>query len=118
MESSDIDRPEHVSEEILTALEESSDDQLRTIIHYAQRLLREHPRVTDTIEPRGGEEIVQVIDHDEYTIVVVDRPDESGESHGPIAYRVTWAPSTDGGEGRYQWHYLGQVHDSKGARND
>lgn len=109
MTQSDIDPPETIPEEVVTALENSSDSQLREIIHYAQKLFRDQPPLTDEIEPREGEEIVRIEDHGEYKTVVVERPEETGEARGPFAYRVNWEPHIDEDGGDYQWHYLGKV---------
>ncbi len=99
-----------VPEAVVTALETSSDDQLREIIHYAQRQLRDRPALTDAIEAREGEELVRVEDHGGYSVVVMERPDETGEARGPFAYRVKWEPGLDDETGQYRWHYLGRVH--------
>lgn len=115
MTSSDIDPPEDIPEEVSNALKGSSDSQLREIIHYAQQLLREHPPLTDAIDSREGEELVRVEDHGAYTIVVVERPDQTGEGRGPFAYRVRWEPGIGGGEGKYRWHYLGKVYGESGG---
>lgn len=109
MTSRSIDPPEGITEEVLESLRESSDRQLREIIHYAQELLHEPPSESAEIVPREGEEIVRIDDSSAYTLVVVERPDETGEAHGPFLYRVTWEPDVDGGGGRYRWHYLGRV---------
>jgi len=110
MTSSNTDAPEDVPEGVTAALEGSSDSQLREIIHYAQQLLRDHPPLTDAIEAREGEELVRMEDHGAYTVVIVERPDETGEARGPFAYRVKWEPDIDDGDGQYKWHYLGKVH--------
>lgn len=101
--------PEGLSDELVQALRESSDSELREIIDYAQQLFDEHPRLTRAIEPREGEEIVRVADRGRHTTVIVERPDESGEAAGPFAYRVKYEPDIEGGDGRYKWHYLGRV---------
>jgi len=111
---SDTDPPDDIPEEITTVLEDSSDSQLREIIHYAQQLLREHPPLTDAIESREGEELVRMEDHGAYTHVVVERPDETGQARGPFAYMVVWEPGIDDEEGKYRWHYLGRVHGDVG----
>lgn len=113
MTAPDTDPPEDLPEEIIQALEASSDRQLREIIHYAQRLLREHPPLTDAIESREGEELVRINDHGAYTTVVVERPEETGEARGPFVYRVQWEPDIDDG-GKYRWHYLGRVNTEQG----
>ena len=115
MTLSEIDPPENVPEELVAVIEDSTDSQLREIINYAQQLLREHPSITDAIESRPGEELVRIEDYGAYTIVVVDRPAETGEARGPFAYRVRWEPHVDDGEGRYKWHYLGRVYGDAGG---
>ncbi|MUV48245.1 hypothetical protein [Haloarcula sp. CBA1122] len=109
----DTQPPESVPEEAITALQDSSDSQLSDIVHYAQQLLREHPPLTEAIEAREGETLVRTEGHGAYTIVVVERPDETGEGRGPFAYRVQWEPDIEGEGGKYRWHYLGEVFDSE-----
>lgn len=104
-----------IPEPIVAALEGSTDSQLRGVIHYAQQLLREHPSLTDAIEARPGEVLVRKEEHGAYTLVVVERPDETGEARGPFAYRVRWDPDIDGTEGKYRWHYLGMVYGDAGG---
>jgi hypothetical protein len=115
MTPSNIDPPDDIPTDVTEALEGFSDQELREVVHYAQQLLGEHPPLTDAIESRAGEEIVRVEDHDEYVIVVVRHPDETGKARGPFAYRVNWAPDIDGDEGKYRWHYLGKVHGESGG---
>lgn len=115
MTSANIDPPENVPATVATALEESSDDQLREIIHYAQQLLAEHPPLTDAIESREGEELLHVEDHDAYTLAIVERPEQTGDARGPFAYRVKWEPGLDDENGQYRWHYLGRVYDESGG---
>lgn len=115
MTSSNTDPPDTIPTVVAETLQGLSDQELREVIHYAQQLFRDHPPLTDVIKSRMGEELVRVEDHDEYVIVVVKRPDETGEARGPFAYRVRWVPDIEGGEGKYQWHYLGKVYgESKG----
>jgi hypothetical protein len=111
MSISNDNSPEHVPETVANALENSSDGQLREIIHYAQQLLRDHPPLTEAIKSRPGEEIVHVKDHGAYTIVIAERPDETGWGRGPFAYRIQWESDIENGDGRYHWHYLGKVND-------
>lgn len=115
MTLSETEPSDDVPEQIIAALEDSSDSQLRGVIHYAQQLLREHPPLTDAIEARSGEELVRKEEHGAYTLVVVERPHETGEARGPFAYRVRWDPDIDGTEGKYRWHYLGQVYGDAGG---
>lgn len=116
MSTSDIDPPEDVPKSIVRALERSSDRQLREIIHFAQRLLREPLSLTGTIEAREGEEIVRIDDHGGYKHVVVERTEASGEARGPFAYRVQREPDIDGDGGKYRWHYLGRVNPDGGSQ--
>ncbi|MGQ3330099.1 hypothetical protein [Halorubrum sp. FL23] len=118
MTHSDIDSPEDLPEGLSAVLEEYDDSQLRDIINHAQRLLRDHPPLTEAIEARHGEEIVRTEEYDAYTIVVVERPAEVGEARGPFAYRVQWEPKIDDGEGRYKWHYLGRVTETPSTDRD
>ena len=118
MTSSDIDPPDDLPERLITAIEDRSDRDLRVIIDYAQQLLREHPSITDAIESCPGKELALVKDHGAYTIAVVERPDETGEAHGPFAYRVRWEPHIDDEGGRYKWHYLGKVNEDAGGDSD
>lgn len=118
MTHSDIDPPEDLPEGLSAVLEDCDDSQLRDVINHAQRLLRDHPSLTEAIEARQGEEIVRTEDHGAYTIVIVERPNEADEARGPFAYRVQWEPDIDGGEGQYKWHYLGRVLGSERADRD
>lgn len=96
-------------ESLVRQLEDCSDRELRGVVHHAQRLLRERRPSTVDVEPRPGEKLVRVDDLGNFTIVVVERPDESGAARGPFAYRVTYEPAVEGGEGALEWHYLGRV---------
>ena len=109
MSESDIDPPEDIPTEVIQTLGESSDRQLREIIHYAQQLLREHPPLTEAIEAREGEELIRIDDQGGCTTVIVKRPDETGEARGPFAFRVKWEPGVEEDDGHYRWHYLGRV---------
>lgn len=106
----DTHLPEDIPDDVITALEDSSDQQLREIIEYAQRLLKDHPSLTDEIESRESEELVRMEDHGEYTIVIVERPEETGAARGPFAYRVKWETNRDDEASKYKWHYLGKVY--------
>lgn len=118
MSPTDTDHTDDVPEQIKRLLEDSSDSQLREIIHYAQQRLQEHPSLTDEIESRQGEELVRMEDHGAYSIVILERPDETGEARGPFAYRVKWVPNIGDDEGQYRWHYLGKVSDENEYTHD
>jgi len=107
--------PDDIPAEVTAVLRDSNDSQLRDIIEYAQQLLRARPPLTDTIEPRAGEEVVRMEDHGAYTLVVVEHPAETGDARGPFAYMVRWEPGADTENGKYRWHYLGKVYDDAGG---
>ncbi len=108
------DPKDAVPDEITMGLEDCSDRQLRATIEYAQRLLQDHPELTEAIESRPGERLVRTEDHGTYTIAIVERPDETGDQRGPFAYLVNWEPGLPGEEGQYRWQYLGMVHAGSG----
>jgi len=118
MTSPDTDPPDDPPEGLITAIEDRSDRELRVIIDYAQRLLRENPSITDAAESCPRKELALVNDHGAYTIAVVERPDETGEARGPFAYRVRWEQHIDDEGGRYEWHYLGKVNEDAGGASD
>lgn len=103
------DRAADLPESLVRQLEECSDRELRSVVHLARRLLWERRLSTADVEPRPDEELVRVDDLGDFTIVVVERPDEPGAARGPFAYRVTYEPAVEGGEGALEWHYLGRV---------
>lgn len=109
MTATDIEPPDGIPAVVATELEASDDEQLRTIIHYAHRLLWEHPPLTDTLAAREGEQIVSTEDHGAYTTVIVERVDVNGTDQRQYAYRVQWEPGVDGDDGEYRWHYLGEI---------
>ena len=112
MTGSDPTPPDDLPDDLVQLLTESSDQQLRAIVDFAQELLSHRtPTTTDELEAREGEEIVQVDDDDGYKRVVVRRPEASGASEGPFSYRVRWVPEIKGEGGHYEWEYLGQVNE-------
>jgi hypothetical protein len=111
----ETDAPNDIPTAVVEALEGCSDEELRTVIHYAQQLLWEQPPLTDAIESRPGEELVRVTDHGAYDVAVVERPDETGDARGPFAYMVRWEPGVDDENGQYRWHYLGKVYGDSGG---
>lgn len=110
MNSPGIDPTDEIPDACVHILEESTDTQLREIIDYAQKLLRDKPSLTDAIESREGEELVRIEDHGAYTLVIAERANETGAARGPFAYRVRWEPEMDDEGGQYKWHYLGRVY--------
>lgn len=98
-------------ETLIRELEQSDDEHLREIIHFAQELLHERHDPTTALEAREGEEILRTTDHGAYKIVIVKRTEQTGQDEGPFAYRVKFEPGLDDGEGEFRWHYLGRVMD-------
>lgn len=109
MTATDIEPSDDVPESVAAELEGSSDEQLRAIIHYAHKLLWEHPPLTEALEARDGEEIVSTEDHGAYTTVIVEPVDASGPDQSQYAYRVQWESGIDGEDDEYRWHYLGKI---------
>jgi hypothetical protein len=111
--------PANVPEELAAVLRRCDGPQLRAVVDYARQRLHDRPPIPDAVESRHGEELVRVDDHGAYTVAVVERTGETGESRGRVAYRVKWEPDVSDEEGRYRWHYLGTVcGDADGGRND
>lgn len=106
-----VEPPDDLPELLITELEQSSDEQLRTIIHYAQDLLRQRKGKTQEIEPREGEEIIRKDDHGSYTLVIVKNTQPPKSDQGLFAYRVQYEYGPENEEGRYRWHYLGPVEE-------
>jgi len=115
MTTFDPDPPEAVSDDVVEHLEVSSDVELRAIIDYAQRLLRDETSVTEEIEPREGETLVRTEDHGDYVVAIVERADDADGAGGRYAYRIKWQPEVDDEGGTYRWEYFGQVADASGG---
>lgn len=103
----DSERSDELREPIASELEQCSDGQLHAIIDRAQELLHRRHDPTAELDARPGEEILRVDDEGDYTIVVVERQEES--ERGPYLYRVTYEPDVEGGQGQFRWWYLGRV---------
>jgi len=115
MTPSEIDPPDDIPTAVVETLQGCSDEELRSVIHFAQQLIQEQPPLTDAIESRPGEDLVRVADHGAYHVAVVERTEETGDSRGPFAYMVSWEPGVDDENGQYRWHYLGKVYDDSGG---
>lgn len=126
MTSSDSDVLDDVPDQVATVLEDSTDSQLRAIIEYAHELLHDKPSLEEAADERPGEELVRVENKGAYTIAIVERPDETGDARGPVAYRVRWVPDlqdrveddVENEGGQYEWQYLGTVADCEGNYDD
>ena len=108
------ERPERVSEALLDALDDLGSDGLRAVHEYIEeRLAYVSTSVGDRIEAGPGEEIVDVREHDGYTLVSKRMDCESGCSdcpHGPYLYLVRTETRPDG-DTSLHWSYVGRVRD-------
>lgn len=107
-EGTDSEKTENVPSDVVDILEASSEQELHAIIDYAQQLLRNRQEPTPTLEARPGEELVQVHDHDGYTVAIVRRTGEDTDS-GPFAYLVRDEVEPATGNQAFHWHYLGRI---------
>lgn len=104
--------PNTVPDDVVDAIDQLSESDLRTVIDYAQeRYEYLHPTVTEQIEAAPGEEILRVEERPEYTVVVKRQPCSQGCDdcpHGPYLYHVHEETHPDGSTA-LRWRYLGSV---------
>lgn len=103
--------PTGLPTEITDALRESTDDELRKAIVFAQELLNSHEERGFPIEPAPGEDILRITEKEGHTEVVKKIP--CGEDcddcpHGPYLYHVT-EETLPNGETELHWTFLGEV---------
>lgn len=107
-------RPGRVPDALLDALDDLDPDGLRAVHEYVEeRLAYVSTSVSDRIEAGPGEEIVDVREHDGYTLVSKRIACESGCSdcpHGPYLYLVR-AETRPDGDTSLHWSYVGRVRD-------
>ncbi|MFC7156240.1 hypothetical protein ACFQPA_12385 [Halomarina halobia] len=100
--------PEH----LVTALDGLERHELREVVHYVQRRIRElQSPVSDEIEAAPGEEIITVEERPGYTEVIKREPcgeDCSDCPHGPYLYHVYEEVKPDGSPSLH-WVFLGRV---------
>ena len=116
-ESGDRDEVE-LLEDLVARLDDLAAQDLREVVHYAQRRLRElHRPVSDQIEPGPGEEILSISERPEYTEVVKYEPcgeDCSECPHGPYLYHV-YEELHPHGATSLHWVFLGRVFEPSGV---
>lgn len=103
--------PEGVPTELVDALEELSDDELRKTLIYGQELLNAHEERGFPIEPAPGEDILRITEKELYTEVVKKVPcSEDCEEcpHGPYLYHVS-EETLPNGKTELHWKFLGDV---------
>ena len=103
--------PEGVPERVVSELNDLSPEELRKTIIHAQELLNFQDESPSSIEPRSGDDIIRVIEYDDYTEVV--KQVYCGNTcdncpHGPYIYHVTRESHPDGSETEY-WRFVGDV---------
>lgn len=110
-ESADRNRVD-LSENLIARLDGLTEQELREVVHYAQRRLREvHQPVSDRIEVGPGEELVSIEERPEYTEVIKREPcgeDCSDCPHGPHLYHVYEERYPDRSSSLH-WVFLGRV---------
>lgn len=93
-------------------LYESEAAELQAICDYAaDRLTDLRPSISEQIEPRPGEDIIEVIEHGSYTLVRKRQPCADGCEdclHGPYLYRGR-RETRPNGTTKVHWSYLGPV---------
>lgn len=104
--------PSTLPDDIVEAIDNLNEAQLRAVIDYAQDRMRfVHPSVTEQIEAREGEEIVRIEERNGYTEVVKRQPCAEGCTncpHGPYLYHVNEEQRPDG-SAHLHWTYLGRI---------
>jgi hypothetical protein len=101
-------------ESLVRRLDGLTPRELRRVVDYAQRRLRErHSSVSTEIAAGPGEEILTVDERSAYTEVVKREPcgeDCDGCPHGPYVYHVYEEVKPDGSASLH-WVFLGRVFD-------
>lgn len=103
--------PEGLPDSLASELSRLTPEELRNTIVHAQELLQSHQETASPIEPRPGEDIIRVIEHDGYTEVVKRLSCAEGCEncpHGPFLYHVSEETRPEGGT-RLHWTFLGAV---------
>jgi hypothetical protein len=104
--------PDGLPDDMAEKLRELSDEELRKTIIHAQELLVSEGEGPPEIEPRPGEDIIKVAEHEGYTEVVKRVP--CGEDcdecpHGPYLYHVR-EETLPNGETDLHWEFLGRTY--------
>ncbi|MFC4448995.1 hypothetical protein [Halorussus aquaticus] len=100
-------------DDLAERLSDLSESELRAVISHAESLLPRPPTVTDLLEARPGEEILDVEERDGYAKVVKRQPCAQGCEecpHGPYLYHVRVENHPEDGAGpSLHWEFVGLV---------
>lgn len=104
--------PEGLPDVLTEELQGLNDEELRKAIIHAQELLMSGGSGGSTIEPKPGEDIIKVTEHERYTEVVKRVP--CGEDcdecpHGPYLYHVS-EEILSNGDTKLHWEFLGETY--------
>ena len=103
-----------IPEPVAELVADADDATLREIIDFVQDELADRRQDVLDIEPKPGEEIVEISEERGYTRVVLRQPCAEGCEecpHGPYLYHVRPEHSPDG-EQSLHWSYIGRVVDT------
>ena len=112
MDRDETPTPAAVSDELQARVDALDESEVRALVDYGRRRLRElQDPVSAHLEPRPGEEFVEVTEREAYTEVVKREPCAEGCRdcpHGPYLYHVTEERHPDGSK-HLHWASLGPV---------
>lgn len=111
------DKRNSIPDEVANAVAQADDEMLRDIVDFVQAEFTHRRRGLREIEPKPGEELVEVSEEPGYTRVVLHQPCAQGCTdcpHGPYLYHLR-AERQPGREPSFHWVYIGQVHDDETA---
>lgn len=103
--------PEGLPDEVASDLHRMDSEELRKAIIHAQELLNFNEENPSPVEPKPGDDILRIIEHEGYTEVVkYVYGNEDGETvrYGPYHYHVYEARYPDGSIKPY-WRFLGET---------
>ncbi|MEF8821665.1 MAG: hypothetical protein V5A52_05260 [Halovenus sp.] len=105
--------PEKLPDQLVSDLQQLTDEELRKTITYIRKLLQPHGEHSPEIEPGPSEDIIRTTEHDGYTEVVKTVTCAEGCDdcpHGPYLYHVTEEPRPNG-ETKTHWSFIGKVEE-------
>ncbi|WP_247731320.1 hypothetical protein [Halovivax limisalsi] len=112
--------PEGLPDELASTLHQLRPEELRRTIIHAQELLNYNHESPSPVEPKPGDDILSVTEHEGYTEVIkyVTETVNGTESRvGPFHYHVTEERHPDGTVKPY-WKFIGDINlDDEEKRN-
>lgn len=114
MDDEGSDVTERLPNDLLADIRSLDEQELRTLVDFAQRRLREiHPAISEQIDQDSRQDILKVEEEEEGLAKVLRRDYPGAEDHqdAPVLYLVT-EERTPEDETRLHWTYLGPVQDS------